>query len=565
MIRPGYIAGALLALTGILLPADATIEFLRGTPVAQLEAGLHDQLQQGVLLFRVCLVLLGVATAIIVSLADRQHTGNSTMQATPSRGDILPVPVLIIAAIATAIRFYQLDAGLWVDEIMTYVNYANQPFGVLVSTYDTQNHHILYSLFTHASFLIFGESAWSLRLPAVLFGVGSILALYVLAREFVTRREALLSAALLAFSYHHVWFSQNARGYSALLLYSLLSSWMLVRALRERRLSLWTGYAVFAALGVYVHMTMLFMVIGHFLIFLWHRLGAGAVHWRTATSEFLAGFCMAGLLTITLYALVLPQLLGGTYLEGVENTIEIWTNPIWAILEVFRNLKIGLSGSLIAIIACLIFIVGLYRFYREQPLVAQLLLVPAAVTICVILLLGHPMFPRTFFFLMGFGAMIVIRGTLVMGQVAARLVRLRVSDPALPGTVLCIALIAVSAVSVPLAYAPKQDFTGALDYVRQHATDDDAVVTAGVAETTYKLFYKVDWPVTETVAELESIRSVHRRTWFVYTMPLHMKSAYPELWTSLENEFTIMQSFHGTLGEGTIFVAMSDKSPASTP
>ncbi len=199
---------------------------------------------------------------------------NTTMPATLRSGDIAANFVLVIAAIATAIRFYQLDAGLWVDEIMTYVNYANQPFGVLVSTYDSQNHHILYSLFTHASFLIFGEGAWSLRLPAVLFGVGSILALYVFAREFVARREAVLSAALLAFSYHHVWFSQNARGYTALLFFSLLSSWMLVRALREQRLSLWLWYAVFAALGVYVHMTMLFMVIGHFLIFLWQRLSS---------------------------------------------------------------------------------------------------------------------------------------------------------------------------------------------------------------------------------------------------------------------------------------------------
>ena len=565
MIRPGYIAGAFLALAGILLPTDATIEFLRGAPVTQLEAGLREQLQLGVLLFRACLVLLGVAISVIPSLAGRSPGGSPAIQATNRHADLLPFPVLVIVAIAAAIRLYGLDAGLWIDEIMTYVNYANEPFGVLISTYDSQNHHILYSLFTHASFLIFGEGAWPLRLPAVLFGVGSIYALYVFAREFVARREAVLSAALLAFSYHHVWFSQNARGYTALLLFSLLSSWMLVRALREQRLQLWIWYAVFAALGVYVHMTMLFMVTGHFLIFLLHRLGSGTVHWRSAGSEFLAGFCMAGLITLTLYSLVLPQLLGGTYMEGVQTTIETWTNPIWTILEVFRNLQIGFAGSLVAVIACIIFTVGLYRFFREQPLVAQLLIVPAAVTICVILLLGHPLFPRSFFFLMGFGVMIVIRGMLVLGQAGARLVRLQSIDPAMPGTVLCIALIAVSTLSVPLAYAPKQDFTGALDYVRQQATENDAVVTAGVAAMTYHRFYDVEWPVTETVEELADVRAGSRRTWFVYTMPLHMMSAYPELWTSLEDEFTIMQSFHGTLGDGTIFVAMSDKPPAGTP
>jgi uncharacterized membrane protein len=448
---------------------------------------------------------------------------------------------------------------------MTYVNYANQPFGVLVTTYDSQNHHILYSLFAHASFMIFGEGAWALRLPAVLFGVGSILALYVFAREFVNRREALLSAALLAFSYHHVWFSQNARGYSALLFFSLLSNWMLVRALREQRLSLWLWYAVFAALGVYVHMTMLFMVFGHFLIFLWHRLGSKEIHWRAVASEFLAGFCMAGLLTLTLYALVLPQLLGGTYMQGVETTIETWTNPIWTIIEVFRNLQIGFAGSLVAVIACIIFTIGLYRFYHDDSLVIQLFIIPTAVTVCVILVLGHPLFPRTFFFLMGLGVMIVIRGTMALGQISARLAQLRFSDPALPGTVLCLSMIAVSAFSVPRAYAPKQDFTGALDYINGHATGEDVVVTAGVAATIYKQFYNVEWPVTETVEDLVDASTDSRRTWFLYTMPLHMMSAYPELWARLEGEFNIMRSFYGTLGDGTVFVAMSDKPPDSKP
>ena len=561
MNRPGYIAGTLLVLAGILLPTDATIEFLRGTPVMQLETDLRDQLQLGVMLFRYCLVLLGIATAAIAFLSGRQQNSYPAKAAATPRGDVLSAPLLLVLAIATVIRFYRLDAGLWIDEIMTYVNYANQPFGVLVSTYDTQNHHILYSLFTHASFLIFGEGAWSLRLPAVLFGVGSILALYVFAREFVTRREAVLSAALLALSYHHVWFSQNARGYTTLLFFTLLSSWFLVRALREGRPSLWLWFAAMAALGVYVHMTMLFMVIGQFLIFLWYRFRHSTVHWQDVMGEFLAGFFMAGLLTMTLYALVLPQLLGGIFMQGVETTIEEWTNPVWTVLEVIRNMQIGFTGSLVAAIAALIFLVGLYRFFRDASLVAQLLVVPALITICVILALGHPMFPRTFFFLMGFGVMIIIRGTLVTGETGARLLHLRFNSPTLAGTALCIAIIMVSALSIPSAWAPKQDYSGAYKYVTQQSNAGDIVVTAGVAAITYKNFYDVEWPVIETLQDLENIRIAHQRTWFIYTMPLHMRSAFPAIWEALEKEFTVAKTFHGTLGDGTIFIVMSERQP----
>ena len=79
---------------------------------------------------------------------------------------------------------------------------------------------------------IFGDGPAALRLPAVLFGVASIAALYLFARRVTTVREALVAAALMTVSYHHIWFSQNARGYSALLFWTLVSSWLFARALR---------------------------------------------------------------------------------------------------------------------------------------------------------------------------------------------------------------------------------------------------------------------------------------------------------------------------------------------
>src|SRR4029077_12226550 len=116
--------------------------------------------------------------------------------------------------------------------------------------------------------LLFGDSSWSVRLPAVLFGVASIWALFLLGRELLSTREGLLSAALMTVSYHHIWFSQNARGYTALLFWSLLSSWFLVRALKTSRNRDWVLHALATALGVYSHITMLFMTAGQLMLFL---------------------------------------------------------------------------------------------------------------------------------------------------------------------------------------------------------------------------------------------------------------------------------------------------------
>jgi 4-amino-4-deoxy-L-arabinose transferase-like glycosyltransferase len=457
------------------------------------------------------------------------------------------------------LRLIDLDDGLWVDEIVTYANYAGASFGQLVSTYDSQNHHILYSLFAHASFLIFGESAWALRLPAVLFGVASIWMLYLFARQVATLREALLSIALLALSYHHVWFSQNARGYSALLFFTLLASWLLIRALRERRLHLWIGYAVAVTLGVYVHMTMLFVVFGQFIVYLWERLAGRREDRRDMWAEFLAGFCLAGLLTFVLYAPVLPQLLGGTYLEGVQTTIEAWTNPLWTLLELVRGLQIGFAGTALGLIAVLIFITGLARFTRTEPVVARLMIVPVLVTIAAIVALGHPMFPRTFFFAMGFGVLIVIRGMLTAGRLLARVIPPLSGRTDLPGTVLCLLLIGISALSVPRAWAPKQDFTRALEYVETHSAAGDAIVTTGVAAIPYQGFYRVDWQIVESLAELDAVRSAHSRTWLLYTMPLHMHAAYPAMMDSIEQDFRTAQVFHGTLGDGALYVVVAEQ------
>ena len=53
-----------------------------------------------------------------------------------------------------------------------------------------------------------------------------------------------------------------------LFFWTILSSWLLLRALQQARPQLWIAYAPAAALGVYTHMTMLFVILGHFSLYL---------------------------------------------------------------------------------------------------------------------------------------------------------------------------------------------------------------------------------------------------------------------------------------------------------
>ena len=113
-------------------------------------------------------------------------------------------------------------------------------------------------------------------------------------------------------SYHHVWFSQNARGYTGLLFFTLLGSraFVLLLARRGGGLGLPAQYGAWMALAAYTHATAVLVVAAHGLVWLAllvtsrARTHLGRNRWMP-----LAGFACAALFALTLYALVLPQFL----------------------------------------------------------------------------------------------------------------------------------------------------------------------------------------------------------------------------------------------------------------
>jgi hypothetical protein len=175
--------------------------------------------------------------------------------------------------------------------------------------------------------------------------------------------------------------------------------------------------------------------------------------------------------------------------------------------------------------------------------------------------LGHHLWPRFFFFTIGFGALVVVRGAMQLGQLVARSLNW-VPTTAVPlGIAGCMALILISVLSIPRAYAPKQDYQGALEFVEARRQAGDAIVTVGLATFTYKYFYKMNWQDVNTIADLQDIRFQAKRTWLLYTFPPHVQSVHQEIMASIQQDFTILKQFHGTVGSGTIFVCLSEMPP----
>jgi mannosyltransferase len=485
----------------------------------------------------------------------------------------VPITLIALMIAATIMRFYRLNSGLWFDEIVTYVKYARLPFLTIVTTFDSENQHFLYSIMAHASLLIFGDSNWALRLPAVIFGVGSIGALFLFGREVSNDTEALLASALLTFSYQHVWFSQNARGYSGLLFWGLLSSWLFTLGLRDNKSKTWLFFGITAALGVYTHLTMVFLIFGQLVIYvvdvILKQREYHPIRWR----GLWVGFGVAGLLTLLLLSPVYTQILG-TVGGSETSVVSSWKNPLWTAYQILLGLEIGFSGLIFAIGALILFGAGILSYFRSRPIILGLLFIPSVVGALAVIAEGHHLWPRFFFFEIGFGALVIVRGVMAVGQWITRLWSRFSNKPKFIivgqkqidlGLIFCIGMILVSAVSVPFAYGPKQDYQGAYNFVKSHEQPGDAVVTVDLASFVYQDLYQANWTDVTSLNQLNEIRRQTNRTWLVYTFSTVLESVYPDIMTAIQNDFTVEKQFRGTVGDGMIYVCLANKSLASVP
>src|SRR5207245_2897434 len=78
---------------------------------------------------------------------------------------------------------------------------------------------------------------------------------------FFSERAALIAAALAAVNPYLVWYSQEARSYSLLVLLSALSLLLFARALREPTRRAFVAWGVVSALAVFTHYFAVFLLV----------------------------------------------------------------------------------------------------------------------------------------------------------------------------------------------------------------------------------------------------------------------------------------------------------------
>jgi uncharacterized membrane protein len=138
----------------------------------------------------------------------------------------------------------------------------------------------------------FGDSVAAVRLLSALLSLLAFPCLYWLARElFEERLTAWVAVALLAVSPFHVLYAQEAREYSLLTVVLLVSSAVLLRALRLQAPRWWALYAVTVALGLYTSFLFAIVALAHGAYVAGTGLravGGGGFRWPAAVKGYLA-------------------------------------------------------------------------------------------------------------------------------------------------------------------------------------------------------------------------------------------------------------------------------------
>jgi mannosyltransferase len=162
--------------------------------------------------------------------------------------------VLGLTVLGAALRFGTLNVqSIWLDESATLILVHRGLSGMLSHLSSSESTPPLYYILVWGWSKVFGAGPIGFRSFSALVGTLTIPAMYAAGRE-VSPRVGMWAAALAVVNPAMYYYSQEARAYALLILFSAVAFALWQRALRmpdRRRLALWAGASMLALLTHY--------------------------------------------------------------------------------------------------------------------------------------------------------------------------------------------------------------------------------------------------------------------------------------------------------------------------
>jgi mannosyltransferase len=399
--------------------------------------------------------------------------------------------LMLITLLATALRFFKLGQwSFWGDEIH-HIRHSLQAVDEI-----KMNGASFYM--TGVALNLLGTSEWSARLVSAMLGIVSIPLIFFPVRKMLGPVIALGACLLLALSPWHLYWSQNVRFYTALLLFYTLALFAFYFWLEEDRPKYLLAFLVFASLAVLERLFALFLapVIGVYLLML----------------LILPVPRPVGLTVRNLALLIVPGTLLALYLAWphisdltglISKFAWVNNNPAWIIAGIVFYIRIPII---------LLGTAGIVALFMQHSRAALLLGSAAIVPVLGVALLS------LFTYTANRYAFVTLSSWIILASVAA--IYLFTSSKAKLVAASVLLLLIVDPLSQNALYyqynnGNRDDWKGAFSLVESNLQVNDTVVVSHLDLGNY---YLKERPLNLYSLDLEEIDSFTGRVWFVEDM-----------------------------------------------
>lgn len=407
-----------------------------------------------------------------------------------TRGNTFTIAILFtIVLVGIGMRFFRLgEWGFWIDEVLE-INYAAE------AMQDFPSLTRLSLLLTGSMMTLLGTSEWTARLGPALVGMLSLVIFYIPIKKMFGTAVAILSILLLAVSPWHLYWSQNARFYTTLLLFYSLCQFAFYYWLETDRLIYLLITGVLLGLAVLERMVAAFFIpvaATYLLMFFVFKIQRPA-GFRKRNFVLVA----VPVVVVALYVLWIDF-----FSSFAFNILGYQFNPVRVLLSFVHD--VGLPVFILALAG------GLYLTLEKNRLGIYIFL--GAVVPLVLLLMIAP-FAQT----VSRYIFVTLLNWIILAAFALREIagQLRKQSVILAASVLLV-LIADSFSQDMLYYVyqngNREDYKGAFAVVERSKQEGDVVITTRPEIGRYYLDEAVLW---NGEIEPEDVARSGERTWFV--------------------------------------------------